>query len=49
MRNLSVTLKVRCQKIDKYFFRDSNGNILKHSHYFIEKNVKQNHLIIMKI
>ena len=40
MRNFNVTLKVQCQKIDKYFYRDLNGNILKYSHYCIEKNCK---------
>ena len=40
MRNLSVALKVQCQKIDKYFYRDPNGNLLKYSHYCIEKNCK---------
>ena len=49
MRNSSVTLKVQCQKIDKYFFRNPNGNILKYSHYCIEKNVEQSLHIIMKI
>ena len=39
MRNLSVALKVQCQKIDKYISRDPNGNILKYSHYFIEKKM----------
>ena len=40
MHNSSVTLKAQCQKIDKYFYRDSNGNTLKYSHYRIEKNCK---------
>ena len=40
MRNSSVTEKIKCQKIDKYFYRDSNGNILIYSHYCIEKNCK---------
>ena len=40
MRNLSVTLKVQCQKIDKYFYRGPNGNILENSHYCVEKNCK---------
>ena len=40
MRNSNVTLKVQCQKIDKYFYRDPNGNILKYSHYCVEKNCK---------
>ena len=40
MRNSIVTEKSKCQKIDKYFYRDPNGNILKYSHYCIEKNCK---------
>ena len=40
MRNSSVTLKVQCQKIDKYFYRSPEGNILKYSHYCIEKDCK---------
>ena len=40
MRNSNVTEKIKCQKIDKYFYRDPNGNILKYSHYCIEKNCK---------
>ena len=38
MRNLNVK-KIKCQKIDKYFYRDPNGNISKYSHYCIEKNL----------
>ena len=41
MRNSSVTLKVQCQKIDKYFFRSLEGEILKYSHCCIEKNCKR--------
>ena len=40
MRNSSVSEKIKCQKIDKYFYRDANGNILKYPHYCIEKNCK---------
>ena len=40
MRNSNVTEKVKCKKIDKYFYRDPNGNILKYSQYCIEKNCK---------
>ena len=36
----SVTKKFKCQKIDKYFYKDINGNILKYSNYCIEKNCK---------
>ena len=36
----NVTEKIKCQKINKYFFRDPNGNILKYSQYCIEKNCR---------
>ena len=49
MRNSSVTEKIKCQKIDKYFFRSPEGIILKYSHYCIEKIAKLNTVIIMKI
>ena len=38
MRNSSVSEKIKCQKIDKYFYRSPEGEILKYSHYCIEKN-----------
>ena len=40
MRNSSVTEKIKCHKIDKYFYRSPEGTILKYSHYCIEKNCK---------
>ena len=40
IRNYSVTEKIKCQKIDKYFYRSPEGVILKYSHYCIEKNCK---------
>ena len=40
MRNSSVTEKIKCQKIDKYFYRSPEGKILKYSHYCIEKVAK---------
>ena len=40
MCNSSVSEKIKCQKIDKYFYRDLNGNILKYSHYCIEKKMQ---------
>ena len=40
MRNSNVTEKIKCQKIDKYFYRSPEGRILKYSHYCIEKNCK---------
>ena len=29
MRNSNVSEKIKCRKIDKYFYRDPNGNIFK--------------------
>ena len=40
MRNCNVLEKIKCQKIDKYFYRNPNENILKYSHYCIEKDCK---------
>ena len=40
MRNSSVSLKVQCQKIDKFFYRSPEGTILEYSHYCIEKDCK---------
>ena len=40
MRDSSVTEKIKCRKIDKYFYRNPEGEILKYSHYCIEKNCK---------
>ena len=49
MRNSSVIEKIKCQKIDKFFYRNPEGTILKYSHYYVEKIVKQSLLIIMKM
>ena len=49
MCDSAVLEKIKCQKIDKYFYRSPEEKILKYSHYCIEKNGKQNLLIIMKI
>ena len=35
-----MTEKIKCQKIDKYFYRSPEGQILKYSHYCVEKNCK---------
>ena len=40
MRNSNVSEKIKCRKIDKYLYTDPNGNILKYSHYCIEKKCK---------
>ena len=40
MRNSNVSEKIKCQRIDKYFYRNPEGTILKYSHYCIEKNCK---------
>ena len=40
MRNSSVTEKIKCQKINKYFYKSPEGTILKYSQYCIQKNCK---------
>ena len=40
MRNSSVTEKIKCKKINKFFYRSPEGTIMKYSHYCIEKNYK---------
>ena len=40
MRDSYVLEKIKCQKIDKYFYRVPEGSILKYSHYCIEKNCR---------
>ena len=37
---MSVLEKIKCQRIDKFFYRDPEGTILKYSQYCIEKNCK---------
>ena len=37
---MTVTEKIKCQRIDKFFYRDPEGSILKYSQYCIEKNCK---------
>ena len=49
MRNSNVTEKIKCEKIDKYFYRNPEGEILKYSIIVLKKIAKRNHLIIMKI
>ena len=36
----SVTQKVQCVKIDKYYFRNSKGRIYKYSQFCRRKNCK---------
>ena len=36
----SVSEKVQCVKIDKYYFRDPKGLIRKYLHFCIRKNCK---------
>ena len=43
MVNMTVS-----EKINKFFYKSPEGKILKYSQYYIEKNVKHYHLIIMK-
>ena len=40
VRNLNVTEKIKYQKIDKYFFRDSEGRIKKYLHFCRRKGCK---------
>ena len=40
MRNSNVTEKIKCEKINKYFYRNPERKILKYSHYCIEKKCK---------
>ena len=40
MVNMSVLEKIKCQRIDKFFYRNPEGTILKYSQYCIEKNCK---------
>ena len=40
MRNSSVTEKIKCKKINKFFYRSPEGTILKYSLYCVEKNCK---------
>ena len=37
---MSVSDKIKCVKIDKYFYRSPEGTILKYSQYCIQKNCK---------
>ena len=36
----SVTEKVLCQKIDKYYFKNAKGRICKYSQFCTRKNCK---------
>ena len=40
IKKLHVTDKILCKRINKYFYRDPDGNIKKYSIYCIEKNCK---------
>ena len=40
IKKLDVTEKILCKRIDKYFYRDPDGNIKKYSIYCIEKYCK---------
>ena len=39
MKNSSVTEKIKCERINKHFYRNPEGKILKYSHYCIEKKL----------
>ena len=49
VRNFNMTEKIKCQKIDKYFFKNPKGRIQKYSQYCRRKTVKQKVHIITKI
>ena len=40
VKTLNMTKKVKCQKIDKYFFKNSKGCIQKYLKYCRRKNCK---------
>ena len=40
-KNLIVTEKILCERINKYFYRDPDGNTKKYSIYCIEKDCKK--------
>ena len=40
VRNLNVTEKIKCQKIDKYFFKTPMGRIQKYLQFCIRKGCK---------
>ena len=37
---MTVSERILCKKINKFFYRDHNGDIKKYSQYCIEKNCK---------
>ena len=37
---MSVVDKIKCKKINKFFYKTPEGTILKYSQYCIEKNCK---------
>ena len=41
IKKLCVTDKILCERIDKYFYRDPDGNIKKYSIFCIENNCKK--------
>ena len=40
VRKFNMTEKIKCQKIDKYFFKNSKGRIQKYSHFCRRKKCK---------
>ena len=40
VRNFNMTEKIKCQKIDKYFFKNSKGRIQKYLQFCRRKNCK---------
>ena len=41
VRNFTMTEKIKCQKIDKYFFKNSKGRIQKYLQFCRRKNCKK--------
>ena len=40
MVNMSVSERILCRRIDKFFYNDHNDDIKKYSQYCIEKDCK---------
>ena len=46
---MSVSEKIKCKKINKFFYRSPDGKILKYSQYCIEKKWRTESSYILKI
>ena len=49
VRKFNMTEKIKCQKIDKYFFKSPEGKIKKYLKYCRRKNCKTEIHVITKI